>query len=44
MTRLHAYWRAYWMLWALCLFGAVCFSGGIFTATAMALTMLKVAS
>lgn len=43
MIRLYSYWRAYWALWLVCLFGSLCFSAGIATATAMAVAMLKVA-
>jgi hypothetical protein len=42
--KLYAIWRAYWALWAVCLFGALCFSAGVATATTMAVAMLKEAA
>lgn len=36
--------KAYWALWCICLFGALCFTAGIAVATSMAVAMLKVAA
>jgi hypothetical protein len=40
---LHTLTRIYWAIWLVCLFGAVCFSAGVATATGMAVAMLRVA-
>jgi hypothetical protein len=44
MTRIRAFWKAYWALWCLCLFGALCFATGVAAATGMAMTMLRAMS
>jgi hypothetical protein len=36
--------KAYFVVWLLCLFGALCFSAGVATATLTAVAMLKAAS
>lgn len=38
-----AYWKAYWALWCVCLFGALCFSAGLATGVSMAIGMLNAA-